>query len=493
MTPDPSTILPTGADPTAYSTASPASAYNTAYTVPNALPATSVANNPTQAPTLPLSSTDPLSGLFAQATAGMNVAQTVDDKALQEKNTAANDVFDIKKFLSGETADTITENQSLGIPQLNNDIRSKNLNIQGLQQKYLQGLTQIESGNIRSLSNNQQIAIQRQNALDTAIARADLEATQGNLLYAQEISKNAIAAKYQPYKDLLEAQKTVLENAKENLTRVDAKLNQATLDKKDYQLKIIEKKEKEETTNQDMLLKASANGVPTNIIAQANELAKKGAKPIDVAKVLGPYAGDYLKNELLKQQIKTEIVNQAKTISETTTTGNLKPLTEVQAKDFTYAQRGEQAIKTIDKLQDKITALNGSQYMTQKSLESHTLTNASASPEVKQIRQAERNFMTAILRRESGASISSSEFDTAEKQYFPQPGDDAQTLLQKKQNRDTAIASFRANVPQYDSRIVASPVETYLDVVTKSIDGVAQKTTPVDTYLNQLNSLPGTK
>ncbi len=51
--------------------------------------------------------------------------------------------------------------------------------------------------------------------------------------------------------------------------------------------------------------------------------------------------------------------------------------------------------------------------------------------------QAERNFINAALRRESGASIQQSEFDSARQQYIPQPGDSPELLAQKKQNRDT--------------------------------------------------------
>ena len=49
--------------------------------------------------------------------------------------------------------------------------------------------------------------------------------------------------------------------------------------------------------------------------------------------------------------------------------------------------------------------------------------------------QAERNFINATLRRESGAAIAESEFDSARKQYIPQPGDSAGVLEAKRQNR----------------------------------------------------------
>jgi hypothetical protein len=46
------------------------------------------------------------------------------------------------------------------------------------------------------------------------------------------------------------------------------------------------------------------------------------------------------------------------------------------------------------------------------------------------------------LRRESGAAISPTEFDSARMQYFPQPGDKNDVLIQKKANRDIVIQSM---------------------------------------------------
>ena len=53
--------------------------------------------------------------------------------------------------------------------------------------------------------------------------------------------------------------------------------------------------------------------------------------------------------------------------------------------------------------------------------------------------QAKRDFVNATLRRESGAAISQSEFDNANKQYFPQPGDSPDVIAQKAKNRKTSI------------------------------------------------------
>lgn len=59
-----------------------------------------------------------------------------------------------------------------------------------------------------------------------------------------------------------------------------------------------------------------------------------------------------------------------------------------------------------------------------------------------QVEQARRNFVNAVLRVESGASINEGEFRNAEKQYFPMPGDAPEVIAQKKANRETAIRAL---------------------------------------------------
>lgn len=70
--------------------------------------------------------------------------------------------------------------------------------------------------------------------------------------------------------------------------------------------------------------------------------------------------------------------------------------------------------------------------------------NVMLAPESRQFFQAERNFINAVLRKESGAVISDEEFANARRQYIPQPGDDPATLEQKRQNRELAIQEIGA-------------------------------------------------
>lgn len=73
-----------------------------------------------------------------------------------------------------------------------------------------------------------------------------------------------------------------------------------------------------------------------------------------------------------------------------------------------------------------------------------------ASSEYLQFDQARRNFINAVLRRESGAAISEAEFDNAYQQYLPTPNNPPEVLEQKRQNRERALAALiRSAGPKY--------------------------------------------
>lgn len=86
--------------------------------------------------------------------------------------------------------------------------------------------------------------------------------------------------------------------------------------------------------------------------------------------------------------------------------------------------------------------------------------NFMKSADQQSFEQAKDNFVTAVLRRESGAVISDSEFDREDKKYFPQPGDKPETVAQKAVARNTAINNLyrEANVvrPVLPGQIVES-------------------------------------
>jgi hypothetical protein len=56
--------------------------------------------------------------------------------------------------------------------------------------------------------------------------------------------------------------------------------------------------------------------------------------------------------------------------------------------------------------------------------------------------QAKRSFITAVLRKESGAAISNPEYANEAKKYFPEPGDGPEQIAQKKAERDRAVQTL---------------------------------------------------
>lgn len=60
-----------------------------------------------------------------------------------------------------------------------------------------------------------------------------------------------------------------------------------------------------------MLLDATPNA-PASVISNAKAIQEKGGSALEVAQALGKYGGDYLKTELLKQQIETEKAQRSK-------------------------------------------------------------------------------------------------------------------------------------------------------------------------------------
>lgn len=76
--------------------------------------------------------------------------------------------------------------------------------------------------------------------------------------------------------------------------------------------------------------------------------------------------------------------------------------------------------------------------------------NIVASADRQKVNQAQRNFINSVLRKESGAVITESEFANARRQYFPQPGDSTEVISQKRQNRATATGGMmREAGPSY--------------------------------------------
>lgn len=124
-------------------------------------------------------------------------------------------------------------------------------------------------------------------------------------------------------------------------------------------------------------------------------------------------------------------------------------LTEGQAKANLFGTRAQEANKIIAALSAQgVQSPSLAQQATGGEGMAGALATAFATPQQQQVDQAQRDFINATLRRESGAVISPQEFTNARKQYFVMPGDSPQVIAQKARNREIAIAGMLAEVPE---------------------------------------------
>lgn len=117
-------------------------------------------------------------------------------------------------------------------------------------------------------------------------------------------------------------------------------------------------------------------------------------------------------------------------------------LTEGEAKDRAYLNRmipSHKIITDLENINEGATGFIGGVAASTPRVRDSAAFNLAASKDRQKVLQAQRDFVNAILRRESGAVISQSEFDNAQRQYFPMPGDSPEVIAQKRQNRMLAI------------------------------------------------------
>ena len=117
-------------------------------------------------------------------------------------------------------------------------------------------------------------------------------------------------------------------------------------------------------------------------------------------------------------------------------------MTEQQSKDALFGARMQQSNSIINQLEKSDV---GRTLLSRAPIVGEGLSNVlpsflgGANPQQQQYMQAQRDFINAVLRKESGAVIADSEFENAQKQYFPQIGDSPAVVQQKAKNRQLAV------------------------------------------------------
>jgi hypothetical protein len=143
--------------------------------------------------------------------------------------------------------------------------------------------------------------------------------------------------------------------------------------------------------------------------------------------------------------------------------GGGKPLTEAQGNSVAFGARAVEANRIATDLENQgvrntgaiRTAVGGIAGMTPfvgEQLEQGVRSTFNVLPSVaggpsaeqQQTEQARRNFVSAVLRKESGAAIGVDEYKNEERKYFPQAGDTDVVIKQKQKARELAIEALKA-------------------------------------------------
>jgi hypothetical protein len=261
--------------------------------------------------------TTPISNT-AQYVSDAAVAQKEYDDRLAEANSQVNEYSSLINTLGGKGADTANAYETGGVNKAASQINSLNAQITGLNNEAQAIPIQIQQAATGQGVTDRGVApIQaarlRENALkalsigqQAAVAKADYDTAKSLADQKIEIKYGAIEAKINAKKAQLDYLGTLVLTPAQEKARV-AREKAVKAEEQD----VAERKANEKTIN-DLILNANQQGAPKKIIDAANEAIKNGKKPMDIANILGVYAGDHRTALLLEQQLRTQKAQEAK-------------------------------------------------------------------------------------------------------------------------------------------------------------------------------------
>lgn len=130
-----------------------------------------------------------------------------------------------------------------------------------------------------------------------------------------------------------------------------------------------------------------------------------------------------------------------------------RKLTEGQSKDLAYYNRGTAANAKLD--DSRIKEMMGMGNTAGRSVP--IIGNAMQSDSSRQGVQASKDFIAALLRKDTGAAVTPQEFDFYADIFIPAFGDDRVTLRQKAQARQKALEAIKSGLGGASSLADASP------------------------------------
>ncbi len=389
------------------------------------------------------------------------------DKVRSEQDDLRLELASSLKELGLQGQNRIEAEEEAGIPQLLKEKNEIDSQIEAVQLSTRRRIEDIQKKGIGGTLAGQEDAI-RVIERDGARELADLSIIQNarnrNLLTAQSLVNQKIELETEDLKNRRDNIKFFYEENKEKLDREDQRAFELATKQPDREYQETREKIKSlEETKLKLLTSASSQGANNQIL----RAIQNATTPDEAIVAAGQYGGDILARKI--QQANLENIQSQ--IKERNTESGTK-MNATQAVASGYADRMIEANKIIESSADKFASL--------RSYAGQNLPNFLKTEDRQKFEQAQRDFINAVLRKESGAAIADSEFASAKIQYFPQPGDSEGVVEQKRVNRliSTNALLKQAGLPPVEIQPTStSPKQFQLPggrVVTLQADGTYQ-------------------
>lgn len=296
--------------------------------------------------------------------------------------------------------------QDLGLPEDRQRLRELNLQIAQLKGEFDKAIVN-EEGAVRpqEFITGRQDFLQKKSAVMVGALTSIQQALQGNITLAEQTADRTIEREFADEEARLARLQFEYTENKDALEKTDKKGADKLALYLDERKRVLEDQKEERKNTLAIAQLAAINGAPNNVVSR-----------------------------IASANTQEEALSNAGSWLQKTGSGS---------SNFTQAQYTAQGF--ADRVSEANTIISqiGSQFTGMLSGLAGRLPNSLKSADRQQFEQAQRNFINAVLRRESGAAISPSEFDSAALQYFPQPGDSPEVLQQKQQNRETVLRSLQ--------------------------------------------------
>lgn len=299
----------------------------------------------------PISTLQPLSVDLNQADNILKQTAVADSEAQKTQQNISKVMLELIPQLQGQTQELGAQQRAIGLPAMRQDLQ--NINSQILQKqaelnqdeiRLAQGIQNIEdkpiamefiTGQQQSVQRNAQIA-RALKASEIGVLNATALGMQGNISLAEATAKQAVETKYAPYKEALETYKLQLEALSPILNADEKKQAREQEIKTKLAFNDIEKRQKAEESVSQMIVNAAAQNAPQTLLAKAQ--AEKD--PAKAAMILGQYAGDYYKTQLLKAEIAKTYAQTRALTQPVSATGKIEALPKAQQERY-YKLQGD--------------------------------------------------------------------------------------------------------------------------------------------------------